>query len=199
MRDGRDRSAVVDGRRKRADAERSIAAILDAAVDCFATNPSASMTEIARAAGVGRVTLYAHFPSRDDVLDAAVAHAISVTEAKLDAIDTEALPTEEALAAMVRASWQVVNRYRGLHAVVSREMRPETLRRHHDPLHDRIMSLIARGQADGVFRRDLPISWSVAAVYNLMHAAAEEVQAGRLDAAQAGDVLVATIGGMLKA
>jgi AcrR family transcriptional regulator len=196
MKDGR--ATAVDGRRKRADAERSIAAILDAATDCFGANPSASMTEIARAAGVGRVTLYAHFPSREELLDAAVQRSVASASEVVDAIPLGDMPANEALDAMVRSSWQVVNRNRGLFSVVSREMPAETLRRHHDPLHDRLAMLIERGQIDGVFRRDLPVSWLIATAYNLMHGAAEEVQAGRLGAGEAGDVLVATIGSALR-
>ena len=45
----------------RADAERSIAAILDAAVQVLAARPDAGMGEIAKAAGVARQTVYAHF------------------------------------------------------------------------------------------------------------------------------------------
>ena len=55
--------------RRRADAERNIEAILDAALARLGRDPSASMTEIAKAAGVGRVTLYGHFPSREALVD----------------------------------------------------------------------------------------------------------------------------------
>jgi TetR/AcrR family transcriptional repressor of mexCD-oprJ operon len=57
----------------------------------------------------------------------------------------------------------------------------------------RVERLIARGQDQGTFRTDLPRSWLVATFYSLMHGAAEEVDAGRLDPADAADVLVATI------
>lgn len=46
-------------RSKRADAQRNIEAILDAAAVCLSGNPEASIAEIAQTAGVGRVTLYA--------------------------------------------------------------------------------------------------------------------------------------------
>ncbi|QCW80753.1 helix-turn-helix transcriptional regulator [Streptomyces sp. S6] len=50
---------------RRADAQQNLEKILDAAVDRLTQDPDASVIEIARAAGVGRVTLYGHFPSRD--------------------------------------------------------------------------------------------------------------------------------------
>ncbi len=65
---------------KRADAQRNIAAILDAATECLSRNPAASTSEIAKAAGVGRVTLYGHFPSRPELVDAVFVHAIELGE-----------------------------------------------------------------------------------------------------------------------
>lgn len=55
-------------RRRRADAERSNAAILDAAAGVLAQRPQASIEEIAKAAGISRQTVYAHFPAREVLL-----------------------------------------------------------------------------------------------------------------------------------
>jgi TetR/AcrR family transcriptional regulator, mexCD-oprJ operon repressor len=52
---------------------------------------------------------------------------------------------------------------------------------------------IARGQVQGEFRTDLPRSWLVATFSSLMHSAAEEVDAGRLDPDHAAGVLTATL------
>src|SRR3954454_3914304 len=62
-------------KRRRADAERSIAAITDAALEALAGDPDVSMAEIARRAGVVRATIYMHFPTREALLDAVRDHA----------------------------------------------------------------------------------------------------------------------------
>ncbi|HEY5985230.1 MAG TPA: helix-turn-helix domain-containing protein, partial [Streptosporangiaceae bacterium] len=59
-------------RRQRSDARQSVAAVLDAAIRTLGERPGASMDEIARAAGVSRQTVYAHFPSRDTLIDAVI-------------------------------------------------------------------------------------------------------------------------------
>ena len=55
---------------RRADAERSIARILEAAIDCLSADPDASMADIARHAGVVRATIYVHFPTRESLISA---------------------------------------------------------------------------------------------------------------------------------
>jgi AcrR family transcriptional regulator len=54
----------------RADARRNIERILEAAEACLARNPNASMSDIAAQAGLGRVTIYGHFASRQVVVGA---------------------------------------------------------------------------------------------------------------------------------
>lgn len=61
----------TDGTRApRADAERNRTRILDHAAKLLAADPDASMVQIAEASGVGRATLYRHFASREEVIEA---------------------------------------------------------------------------------------------------------------------------------
>jgi AcrR family transcriptional regulator len=58
-------------RPKRADARRNYDKLVTAALDTFAEQgTSASLEEVARRAGVGIGTLYRHFPSRQELLEA---------------------------------------------------------------------------------------------------------------------------------
>lgn len=65
-------SEDVRSRPVRADAQQSIARILDAAQRVLAGDPSASMEQIAGAAGLGRATVHRHFPSRQSLVAALV-------------------------------------------------------------------------------------------------------------------------------
>src|SRR5438552_1074061 len=53
---------------RRETSERNVAAILDATVSQLEHDPNPSLVEIAKAAGVSRPTLYAHFPTREDLV-----------------------------------------------------------------------------------------------------------------------------------
>ncbi len=187
-----DMTTPTTRRRRRADAERSIASIVAAAVELFSRRPDVSMTEIAAAAGVGRVTLYAHFPSREALLDAAIDRALTQAIAALDGAELDEGPASDAIRRMVRTGWPILDRHRGLLAAVG-DLPLSRLRQQHAGVLSRIDRLLARGQADGVVRADLPRGWLVSACYSLFHTAALEVSEGRLDPAIATDVLETTI------
>ena len=67
MREDREPAAA---RRKRSDATFNHAALLGAARRLLAEDGSATMAEIAKAAGVGRGTAYRHFPTRERLIEA---------------------------------------------------------------------------------------------------------------------------------
>lgn len=192
-----DMTAGTTARRRRADAERSIAAIVEAAVDGFSRRPDVSMSEIATAAGVGRVTLYAHFPSREALVEAATKRVLAEASASLDAADLDHGSAVDALRRMVRTSWSVLDRYRGI-LEAERALTPAALRHHHGDVLERMDRLIARGQVEGAFRIDLPRSWLVIVCYSLFHAAAQAVDEGQLEPSDATDVLEATLRGALE-
>ena len=178
---------------RRADAERNIAAILDAGLACFSRNADASVTDVARAAGVGRVTLYRHFPSREALVDAVLAHAISSADSALEAVAVDDGPAPEALARLIHSSWRIVDHHRSLLAAAQHDLPPARIRHLHDQAMARVEHLIGRGQNQGDFRTDLPRPWLVATFYSVLHGSAEEVDAGRLDPNQVPEILTATL------
>lgn len=167
-------------RRRRADAERSVAAILDAAGRVLGERPDASMGDIAKAAGISRQTVYAHFPSRDALLNALLA---GVTARVVDAIDAADLDTGPAAAALVRfleISWQAFEADPFLLHLASPPKSPEQELDQHQPILGPLEQLIRRGQRAGEFDSQLPVNWLLSATIALGHAAGEEVRAGRM-------------------
>lgn len=184
--------------RRRADAQRNVDAIIGATRELLRHGTLPSMGEIAAAAGVGRVTLYAHFASREALLEAVVRRAITDTDQALAGLALDGEPAEIALTRLIETSWPILDSYRTVRAVAIAELGPETLRGQHDRVVQHVERLIARGQDDGVFRTDLPGPWLVAIFYAVLHAAADEVSADRLDPRAAPDMLVATLLSILR-
>jgi AcrR family transcriptional regulator len=180
------------GKRQRADARRNVAAILDAATECLARDPEVSLADIAAAAGVGRITLYGHFKTRAELIDAVVVRAIEHADAILVTTETGGDPSD-ALARLVAASWQIVHQFRNILLAAHRELPAERIRGVHDPIMRRVQALIGRGQQAGAFRRDLPKQWLVTTAISLMHAAAEDTAAGRIKAEDAARLVTATL------
>ena len=179
-------------RAQRADARRNIAAILDAATDCLARDPETSVADIAAAAGVGRITLYGHFKTRAELVDAVLARTVQRADLILDATDTGGDP-RDALARLVASSWQIVHQFRNILLAAQRELPAERIRGVHDPILRRVQSLIGRGQRAGTFRSDLPRQWLITTAFSLMHAAAEDDAAGRVNADDAAGLITATL------
>ena len=179
-------------RRRRADAERSVAAILDAGLEALASDPGSSMSEIARRAGVVRATVYVHFPTRTDLLDAVMEHATAqVVEAMKGAEPQRGEPVE-ALERVLRATWRQLAEFHGLLALNAARLSVEELHRRHVPMLDQIEPLIERGQTQGVFRSDLPVAWHLAVVRAIVHAASAAVQGGRLGESEAEAAMFTT-------
>lgn len=179
--------------RRRADAERNIATIIDVASDLFGRGQSPSMAEVATAAGVRRATLYGHFPSRQDLIEAVVTHAITHTDEALTALALDQDPADVAVERLVRTSWPILDRFRRLRTAALAELGTERLRRHHDRAFHHVDQLIRRGQDDGLFRTDLPLDWLVTTFYAILHAAADEADAGRVSPSAAPDLLARTV------
>lgn len=175
---------------RRADAQRSIAAILDAAIGLLAERPDASMADVAAAAGVARQTVYAHYESRAALLAAVAGRARDQTLAALDAAAPEDGPPARALDRLTAAWWDSVERNaRILETLVPAFADAEEIHAFHAPILSRVEQLVERGQQAGVFDRELPVAWVAAAFLGLMHTAADAVAAGRLDSEQAGRAL----------
>jgi AcrR family transcriptional regulator len=187
---GGDRSAAAP---RRADAERNIAAILRTATDLLAADPGVSMAEVAKAAGVGRVTLYSHFGSRTELVDAVVTRVLADTEAALAGAGTDDLDPEEAVARLLTTSWEMVERFLRIREVALRELGEEALRAHHSGALGHLERLVTRGQRDGRFRTDLPLSWLVTVFYALIHAAADRVATGDLQPQDAPRLLTESV------
>ena len=82
-------------RRLRADAQRNVGSLLDAAKAVFATSGvDAPAKEIADLAGVGVGTLYRHFPQRSDLVKAVFQHEVDACAAAAPALAAAHAPAE---------------------------------------------------------------------------------------------------------
>jgi AcrR family transcriptional regulator len=179
-------------RRRRSDADRSVEAILSAALDALAGDPDASMAEIARQAGVVRATIYVHFPTRESLLDAVMERAVADVANAMTAAEPGRGDPKAALERVLRATWKELGRFHALLAINIGRLSVEELHRRHLPMTTQLVPLIERGQKKGDFRSDLPASWHVAVIRAIVHTASAELQSGRISEAEVEPVMLTT-------
>lgn len=165
---------------QRADAQRNRARILAATATAICKNPDASVGDIAAEAGMGRVTVYGHFPTRAELIEAALVDSLERGEDVLSGVPLDGDPGE-AFRRLVSSSWVLVDRSRALLAAAQKELPASRIREMHEKAESRMHGLLERGHAEGAFRTDLPVSWLLTTTHVVMNGAAEEVRAGRLD------------------
>jgi AcrR family transcriptional regulator len=169
----------------RADAVRSRAAILDAAVRMLERGTFGGLGEVAAEAGVTRQTIYAHFPTRQDLLTAVVERLVGDNEAVIAQARLDEGPAGEALGRLFAAGRQLNNRGGVALANLAAMSTPEESAAQHDPVMDELGTLMRRGQASGEFDASMPARWLATVAVALGHAAGSEAAAGRLSEREA--------------
>jgi TetR/AcrR family transcriptional repressor of mexCD-oprJ operon len=178
---------------RRVIAERNAVAILDATERLLADNTALSMVAIAAEAGVSRPTLYAHFKSIGDIVEAAVERSVHASVAAFAAAQPDAGAADEALVRMVAASWGQLGRFDALARGAAEHLTPGALHRTHEAMMTPLQGLVERGQHDGAFRTDLPADWLVTMFFTLMHGADEHARTHGLPRERALEMLTRTV------
>lgn len=138
----------------RVDARRNRERIISAARDRMARQGlDAQMDEIARSAGVGVGTVYRHFPTKDELVDALAAERFErLRDLALDALE-ETNPWS-AFERFIREAAKIQTEDRALSEVLV--SRPETMRRAADAVGmlELTEQVLRRAQKAGVVRKD---------------------------------------------
>ncbi|MGW0822375.1 TetR/AcrR family transcriptional regulator [Streptomyces sp. NPDC002845] len=154
------------GRPLRADAERSVRVILEAAEQVLAADPGASLEQIAQAAGVARTTVHRRFAGRGALIEALGASAMrQLAEAIEDAHPDTAPP----LVALHRATANVLrvkSAWRYALGTPSAEGPAAAATR--SGIDARCLELFARAQQEGVFDASADLDWVRRVYYALI-------------------------------
>jgi len=170
-----------------------VRAILDATLSLLEHDREPSFVDIARTAGVSRPTLYAHFPTREALIEAAVGRAVDEVAVELEAARLDEDSAAVALERLVTAVWRKLSRLSTLARASGELLSPERRRQAHATALEPVRRLVIRGQESGEFRSDQAPEWMVSVLYALLHGAVDDVTAGRLEEDQIGELLYASL------
>ncbi len=136
---------------------QSEAAIIKAGIKTLLDNPSAGMSEVALASGVGRTTLYRHYESREALIRAITLHCMDELDAALRPL--YASTGRRAIAATFEALLPVADRYRFLSSLWTEVEADPLIARRMDESSRDTRALIDYAKSEGEIDPDLPSEW----------------------------------------
>jgi len=178
---------------RRVTAQRNAAAILDATERLLAQRTPLSMVAIAAEAGVSRPTLYAHYKSIAEIVEAAVERSVLASLAAFQGARPQEGPADEALLRLACVSWEQLGRYEPLARGALEHLTPGALHRTHQAMVAPLQALIGRGRRQGAFRTDVSAEWLVTMYLAIVHAAAEHAVEHAIDRSDAFQLLTTTL------
>jgi len=140
----------------RSDARRNRERLVAAALDLFASEGvDVPVEEIVHRAGLGMGTLYRHFPTKEDLIDAVLEEAF----AELVDLAEQAADEDDAWAGLTRFLEEALARHAGNHGLKDMLATSEHGRQRVQALRERIRPALARmverAQAQGALRPDV--------------------------------------------
>ena len=146
-------------------------------VTAIADHPRASMGELASLVGISRATLSRHFSSRDVMVQAMSAAAISHAELAFTRANPHEGIAEEALKRLITELLPIAE----LYAYIGQaELNDKAIEAKVEPLRSAFTALFHQWQSTGELRVDLPASWLVESMSSLLRSAAAMIRSGRL-------------------
>jgi len=174
-------------RQPRADARRSVNAILVAAERTLGRNPAATMEQIAEAAGVARTTIHRHFANRETLFEAMVTGALEDFSGAVEAARPETAPPLIALHQATANVLQVKRDWRfAFHGLPDS---PENTQVKTD-IAQRCITMLQRGQKEGLIDPDADLDWVRRVYYALVE---EATRIEEPDASLHADALAAKV------
>ncbi|MFI1396705.1 TetR/AcrR family transcriptional regulator [Streptomyces sp. NPDC020681] len=155
--------------------------VLRTAAALLSRKSTATMDEVAKAAGIGRATLHRHFAGRDALVRALEELGIREFDAAIEAARLGEGAAGDALRRLVAETEPSA----GLLAFLVTEnqlFEGEQVNEGWARLDARVAALFRRGQEEGEFRIDLTPVWLTEALYGLIGTCAWAVQDGRVAA-----------------
>lgn len=173
------------------DTNVSKTAITGAAFTVYATRPTATLAEIADAAGVGRATLHRHFSGRDDLIRAMSRIALSELEAAVNTAVADAESYTDALRLAIDAMIPLASRQ--LFLANEPPGRDPDLQEVYERQRAEMTVAIDGARAEGCFARDIPTAWILRVFDTLIYAAWSSVAEGDATPRQAAALVWRTL------
>lgn len=178
---------------KRADAARNRDALVAAATTVLAEKPSASLEDVAKAAGLSRTTVYRHFPAREDLVAAVYVEALEAVSVALAAAKLRTGSVEEALERAVAAMMAAADQHAVLANGPIADVNDPTLLQGYKRAMASVVELIKRGQGEGTLSREMPDWWIADVLFTVFLTAIVNVASGDMERDQVPPLVLRSV------
>ena len=179
---------------RRIDAERNRRLVIETGIELLPRDPELNMQELADACGVGRTTLYRHFPNRESLLEAVTAEIVGGARKEIAAAVAEDDP-EIAIRRLSAASIDLALRFGRLFA--ARDGASLTYEAFKEDETSPALRFLESVRERGAIRDDMPVGWMRSIIQAVTFTALDEIEAGIIPAEDAerlaGDTLVSIL------
>jgi AcrR family transcriptional regulator len=169
---------------------RDAGSLLDAVAEVLVANLSASMAEVAKAAGIGRTTLHKHYASRDELLRAVGFRALELWDLALDGVPDS--DPDGGLLAVATAMVPIGPQLAFLWRTPALDQFPELVKRAM-AVEDRTTAILLRAQRRNVIAPGIPDWWLLDTYLSLIYSASIAVTGGKLAPLDAPGLAVRTL------
>lgn len=163
--------------------KKSTRALLDASFSILLNDPHASLSEIASKAGVGRATLYRHYPTREDLIAAIAIESMHLIGAALQPISEQGLQGLVAVKAMVTALLPLAERFHFLQMIWTTVELDKQVWQLYEEQMNTIWYWISAGQKAGEINHQLSAEWIVSVFDAMLYSASWMLANGRMQEA----------------
>jgi len=167
--------------------------LLDVVAEVLVADPSASLAQVAEAAGIGRTTLHKHYATRDDLIRAVGRRAIELWEQAVETVREQAHHQPDGgLRALVDAMVPIGPQL----AFLWRTPAFDHMKDIAEPwkaVEESGLDVLRRAQSAGLIAPDVPQYWLLQTLYSLVYVAAESVRSGHLAPRFATDLVLRTL------
>lgn len=161
-------------------------------MEVLSADPDAGLGDVARASGLTRTTVYAHFAIREELLEELLRRAVASVRSAHRRQQPGLGPGRPS--APARPLRQLAAGRSPCQPHRSHSPHPGRSRRCPSrPAEQRLAKLLRRGRHDGTFRDDVSERWLLTAYVPLVYAAGREVATGDTTIAEAEQHLVRTV------
>lgn len=165
--------------------------ILDTAIAVFVNNPSASLSEVVKKAGVGRATLYRYFPTREALIKEIALLAIQQTNEAVAPVFAKQLTSQENLREMLEVIIPLGDRF---HFLMSESFNQDSeLTQAYNQQLVALESLVQGLKKEGVVGLDISNAWAVATIDSLIWTAWYSVETGYVAPKEAASLVYRTL------